>query len=171
MLREEKPGKPGSWRLDILKCGDVSPLSLGATRRAHPKRPRAAALQGAGLSAQQSDVSSSFRVDKQRSAWFRQRGSHNHWRRRNRTAGWLQKRPIFRFPRKRESRRSWGAYWIPAFAGMTETRAVRLLETSCQPIQRQGSNATANRHWERSPYGLTNIESRPLTPAGCLPVE
>ena len=48
--------------------------------------------------------SSSFRGDKRRSAWFRQRGSHDRWRRRNRTAGWLQERPISRFPRKRESR-------------------------------------------------------------------
>lgn len=42
------------WDLAILGYGDVSPLSVGATRRAHPRRPRAAALQGAVLSAQQS---------------------------------------------------------------------------------------------------------------------
>jgi len=60
-----------------------------ARRVADPKRPRTAALQGTVLSAQQSEVSSSFRVDQQRSAWFRQRGRHHHWRRRNRTAGWL----------------------------------------------------------------------------------
>ena len=88
----------GPCRLDVLECGDVSPLSLGATRRAHPRRPRAVALQGAALLAHQSDVSWPFRVDNQRSPWFRQRGSHNHWRQRNRTAGWLQKRPIFRVP-------------------------------------------------------------------------
>jgi len=37
----------GNWTF----CGDMSPLSLGATRRAHPRRPRAAALQGAALPA------------------------------------------------------------------------------------------------------------------------
>jgi hypothetical protein len=44
-----QPLKAPGGSLDILDCGDMSPLSSGATRPAYPERPRAAALQAVSL--------------------------------------------------------------------------------------------------------------------------